>query len=45
MTSKFVGKMRRFKEQWEHERSTKKRRKIAAAMANATKAWVGQADD
>ena len=40
-TLKFVKEMRFFKKQWEEQKTVKKRKKIAAAMASATKAWVG----
>lgn len=43
-TLKFVKEMRFFKKQWEDQKSVKKRKKIAAAMANATKAWVSDGD-
>ena len=43
-TLKFVKEMRFFKKQWDEQKSVKKRKKIAAAMANATKAWVSDGD-
>ncbi len=43
-TLKFVKEMRFFKQQWEHQKSEKKRKKVAAAMANATKAWVSDGE-
>lgn len=36
-TLKFVKELRYFKQQWEENKTEKKRKKIAAAMANATK--------
>ena len=43
-TLKFVKEMRFFKKQWDEQKTVKKRKKIAAAMANATKAWVGDGE-
>jgi hypothetical protein len=43
-TLKFAKEMRFFKKQWEEMQSVHKRKKIAAAMANATKAWVGDGE-
>ena len=43
-TLKFVKEMRFFKTQWDRQKTVKKRKKIAAAMANATKAWVGDGE-
>jgi hypothetical protein len=43
-TLKFVKEMRFFKKQWDDQKTVKKRKKIAAAMANATKAWVGDGE-
>ena len=43
-TLKFAKEMRFFKKQWEEQQSVHKRKKIAAAMANATKAWVGDGE-
>lgn len=43
-TLKFVKEMRFFKKQWDDQKSVKKRKKVAAAMANATKAWVSDGD-
>jgi len=34
---KFVKEMRFFKKQWDEQKTEKKRKHIAAAMANATK--------
>ena len=39
-TLKFVKEMRFFKKEWEEQKTEKKRKKIAAAMANTTKSWV-----
>lgn len=39
-TLKFTKEMRFFKKQWDEQKVEKKRKKVAAAMANATKAWV-----
>jgi len=36
--------MRFFTKQWDEQNTVKKRKKIAAAMANATKAWVGDGE-
>lgn len=36
--------MRFFKKQWDDEKDEKKRKKIAAAMANATKTWVSDGE-
>ena len=44
-TLKFVKDMRFFKQKWASEKTVKKRKKIAAAMANATKAWVGDGEE
>lgn len=44
-TLKFVKDMRFFKQKWAQEKTVKKRKKIAAAMANATKAWVGDGEE
>jgi len=35
-----VKEMRFFKKEWEEQKTEKKRKKIAAAMANTTKSWV-----
>ena len=43
-TLKFVKDMRFFKKQWAEQKTVKKRKKIAAAMANATKAWVSDGE-
>ena len=43
-TLKFVKEMRFFKKQWQSQKSIKKRKKIAAAMANATKGWVSNGE-
>lgn len=43
-TLKFVKEMRFFKKQWDDQKTEKKRKKVAAAMANATKAWVGDGE-
>lgn len=39
-TLKFVKEMRFFKKEWDQQKTEKKRKKIAAAMANTTKLWV-----
>lgn len=44
-TLKFVKDMRFFKQKWAQEKTVKRRKKIAAAMANATKAWVGDGEE
>ena len=44
-TLKFVKDMRFFKKQWADQKTVKKRKKIASAMANATKAWVGDGEE
>ena len=36
--------MRFFKKQWDEQKVEKKRKKVAAAMANATKAWVSDGE-
>jgi len=36
-TLKFVKEMRFFKKEWDQQKTEKKRKKIAAAMANTTK--------
>jgi hypothetical protein len=43
-TLKFVKELRYFKQQWEENKTEKKRKKIAAAMANATKQWVSDGE-
>lgn len=43
-TLKFVKEMRFFKKEWDEQITEKKRKKVAAAMANATKAWVGDGE-
>ena len=43
-TLKFVKDMRFFKKQWAEQKTVRKRKKIAAAMANATKAWVSDGE-
>ena len=43
-TLKFTKEMRFFKKQWDEEKDEHKRKKIAAAMANATKAWVSDGE-
>lgn len=43
-TLKFVKELRFFKKQWKDQKTEKKRKKIAAAMANATKGWVGDSE-
>lgn len=41
---KFTKEMRFFKKQWDEQKVEKKRKKVAAAMANATKAWVSDGE-
>lgn len=43
-TLKFVKEMRFFKKEWDEQITEKKRKKVAAAMANATKTWVGDGE-
>ena len=43
-TLKFTKEMRFFKKQWDEQKVEKKRKKVAAAMANATKAWVSDGE-
>lgn len=43
-TLKFVKEMKYFKKQWQDQKTVKKRKKIAAAMANATKGWVSNGE-
>jgi len=43
-TLKFVKELRFFKGQWQSQKTEKKRKKIASAMANATKKWVGDGE-
>ena len=43
-TLKFVKELRFFKGQWAAQKTEKKRKKIASAMANATKQWVGDGE-
>lgn len=43
-TLKFTKEMRFFKKQWDQEKDEHKRKKIAAAMANATKSWVSDGE-
>ena len=43
-TLKFVKELRFFKGQWQAQKTEKKRKKIASAMANATKQWVGDGE-
>lgn len=43
-TLKFTKEMRFFKKQWDEEKDEHKRKKIAAAMANATKTWVSDGE-
>ena len=43
-TLKFVKEMKYFKKQWQDQKTVKKRKKIAAAMANATKSWVSNGE-
>ena len=43
-TLKFVKELRFFKSQWQAQKTEKKRKKIASAMANATKKWVGDGE-
>ena len=43
-TLKFVKELRFFKKQWQEQKTDKKRKKIAAAMANATKGWVSDGE-
>lgn len=43
-TLKFVKEMRFFKKEWDEQITEKKRKKVAAAMANATKQWVGDGE-
>ena len=43
-TLKFVKELTFYKKQWEENKTEKKRKKIAAAMANSTKTWVGDGD-
>lgn len=43
-TLKFVKELRFFKGQWQAQKTEKKRKKIASAMANSTKQWVGDGE-
>ena len=43
-TLKFTKEMRFFKKQWDEQKEEKQRKKVAAAMANATKAWVSDGE-
>ena len=43
-TLKFVKELRFFKGQWQAQKTEKKRKKIASAMANATKKWVSDGE-
>jgi len=43
-TLKFVKELRFFKKQWGEQKTEKKRKKIASAMANATKTWVSDGE-
>lgn len=43
-TLKFTKEMRFFKKQWDDEKDEHKKKKIAAAMANATKSWVSDGE-
>ena len=44
-TLKFVKELRFFKSQWAAQKTERKRKKIASAMANATKKWVSDGEN